>query len=82
MSKIVFRDTLLTFGQCPYVVAKQTITKGEEVGMHHGTIDIIAGSDIHSSTYVVCMMASSKAYTALSEPNNTTVETPLTFGML
>ena len=50
--------------------------------MPHSTIHLTAGTETPSSTYVVCMMASSKAYTTFSEPNSTTVKTPTTFGML
>ena len=77
----VFRDTLLTFGQCPYIVAEQAIIRGEDEGLPHGKVDLIAGSEIPSSPYVVCMVASSRGYTTFSEPNGTTVKTPFTFGV-
>ena len=82
----VFRDTLLTFRQCPHIVAEQATTKGMEVGMPHDTIDLIGGTEFPSagtktpsSSYLVCMVASSRVYT---EPNSTTIKTPTTFYLM
>ena len=82
----MFRYTLLTFRQCPHIVAKQTTTKGMEVGMPHSTIDLIGGTEFPSagtktpsSSYLVCMVASSRVYT---EPNSTTIKTPTTFYLM
>ena len=94
----VFCNTLLTFGQCPYIVTEQAAISGLNVGMLHGNIDLLAGTESPSATaspsgtastsgtasssYVLCMLASSKVYTPLTEPNGTTVKTPTTFDML
>ena len=67
-------------------MTEQAAIRGLEMGMPHGNIDLLAGSEspsgTASSSYVLCMLASSKVYTTLTEPNSTTVKTPTTFDML
>ena len=54
--------------------------------MSHSTIDLIGGTEFPSagtktpsSSYLVCMVASSRVYT---EPNSTTIKTPTTFYLM
>ena len=71
----VFCNTLLTFGYCPYIVTEQAAIRRLNVGMPHGNIDLLAGTESPSGTassnYILCMLASSKVYTPLTEPNGT-----------
>ena len=67
-------------------MTEQAAIRGLNVGMPHGNIDLLAGTEFPSGTvsssYVLCMLASLKVYTPLTEPNGTTVKTPITFDML
>ena len=57
--------------------------------MPHDTIDLIGGTEFPSagtktpsSSYLVCMVASSRVYTVFTEPNSTTIKTPTTFYLM
>ena len=67
-------------------MTEQAAIRGLNVGMPHGNIDLLAGTEspsgTASSSYILCMLASLKVYTPLTEPNGTTVKTPTTFDML
>ena len=67
-------------------MTEQAAIRGLNVGMPHGNIDLLVGTEspsgTTSSSYVLFMLASSKVYTPLTEPNGTTAKTPTTFDML
>ena len=67
-------------------MTEQAAISGLNVGMPHDNIDLLAGTESPpgtvSSSYVLRMLASSKVYTPLTEPNGTTVKTSTTFDML
>ena len=73
-------------------MTEQAVIRGLNVGMPHGNIDLLAGTESPPGTtfpsgsvrssYVLFTLASSKVYTPLTEPNGTTVKTPTTFDML